>query len=467
MNVYVLPARSQLRWEDWMTTEPFHFLCTKIRLAHELSYPLIVMGDLNARTGISHASEQHPFRISLDSKPSDSRGKQLLQCLDACDVFILNGAESIPGDHFHFTEHHNAGKDDQGENIYQCTVIDYALASMECSPFITNFEVSPRTDWSDHSFLSLSIILPGGPPSLPSSSYSHLRPKFHTPLVSELDQLLDHLMKQPFPSLEEQWSNIYGLATLEDHARPPLVVHISGACSNEDRSNATAGSGIFFGFRNTLNMSKRVPGTRSHYRAEVYAVLLALQLAPPDRALFLYLTSESLTHSLTYGAPGRAKCGWTGTGAHGELFKCVALEIAARSAPVKFIKLISNSANDHQIEATALAKAGCQLPFVIMGDKSNHLSLTPPGPRFRYSLKCQQISPGLHLHFLPNTLHHLHTHVVVMPSGIVYKLPCETESLKPASLRPLSGNSTKNFVTPLLLLPRCLYVTCTTASTHI
>ncbi|KAF5371568.1 hypothetical protein D9758_003562 [Tetrapyrgos nigripes] len=170
------------------------------------------------------------------------------KCIDTCNVFILNGAESIPGNHFHFMEHHNTSKDDQDENIYQCTVIDYALASMECLPFITNFEVSPHTDWSDHSFLSLSIILPGGPPSLPSSSYSHLWPKFHTPLILDLDQLLDNLMKQPSPSPEEQWSNIYGLATLEGHACPLLVVHISGTCSNKGQSNATTGSSIFFGF---------------------------------------------------------------------------------------------------------------------------------------------------------------------------------------------------------------------------
>ncbi|KAF5335904.1 hypothetical protein D9758_017689 [Tetrapyrgos nigripes] len=129
-------------------------------------------------------------------------------------------------------------------------------------------------------------------------------------------------------------------------------------------------------------MSKHIPGTQSHYRAEVYAVLLALQLAPPDRALFLHLTSESLIHSLTYGAPGCVKCGWNGTGAHSDLFKCLALEITACSSPVKFIKLVSNSANNHQIKATTLAKAACQLPFVIMGDKSNDLSLTPPGPCF-------------------------------------------------------------------------------------
>ncbi|KAF5346028.1 hypothetical protein D9758_013855 [Tetrapyrgos nigripes] len=205
------------------------------------------MGDLNACTSISCASKQHPFHISLDSKPSNSHGKQLLQCVDTCNVFILNGAESIPDNHFHFMEHHNAGKDDQGKTIYQCTVIDYALASMECLPFITNFEVSPCTDWSDHSFLSLCIILPGGPPSFPSSSYSHLWPKFHTSLISELDQLLDHLMKQPSPSLEEQWSNIYGLATLKDHAHPLLVVYISGACSNKGHLMPLQGPAYFLG----------------------------------------------------------------------------------------------------------------------------------------------------------------------------------------------------------------------------
>ncbi|KAF5373063.1 hypothetical protein D9758_001444 [Tetrapyrgos nigripes] len=111
MNAYVLPARSHLDWNKWTTTELFEFLCSKICLAHEQGYLLILLGDLNAQTGICCASKDHPIRISLDSRLADTCGKQLLDCLAPCDTIILNGSEGVPGDHFSFTEHtpHDAG----------------------------------------------------------------------------------------------------------------------------------------------------------------------------------------------------------------------------------------------------------------------------------------------------------------------------------------------------------------------
>ncbi|KAF5364462.1 hypothetical protein D9758_010703 [Tetrapyrgos nigripes] len=111
MNSYVLPQCSHLE------TEPFEFLCSKIKLANEQGYPLIVMGDLNARTGLTRVSDSHPLHISLDSKPPDTCGKHLLKFLTSCDMVILNGSEGIPGDHFDFTEHHNAGTDTNSETM--------------------------------------------------------------------------------------------------------------------------------------------------------------------------------------------------------------------------------------------------------------------------------------------------------------------------------------------------------------
>ncbi|KAF5347852.1 hypothetical protein D9758_013839 [Tetrapyrgos nigripes] len=145
MNSYVLPHCSRLDWHDWTNTDPFKLLCSKIHLAHEQGYPLIAIGDLNACTGISCASPDHPVHISLDSK-SDNHGKRLLECLGACNTVILNGAEGIPGHHFTPTEHHNTGTNDHGNTNYHSSVIDYALASYECSPFITNFSISDCTD---------------------------------------------------------------------------------------------------------------------------------------------------------------------------------------------------------------------------------------------------------------------------------------------------------------------------------
>ncbi|KAF5331291.1 hypothetical protein D9758_018496 [Tetrapyrgos nigripes] len=228
MNTYVLPHRSRLDWHDWTDMDPFDFLCSKIKLAHEQGYPLIVIGDFNACTGISRASTNHPIHISLDSKTPDNRGKCLLECLGACNTVILNGSDSIPGHHFSFTEHNNAGKDNNGETVYNSSVIDYALASYECCPFITDFSISEHTDWSDHSYLTLSLILPGGSGNSHTFTSRHQRPKFHTLLVTHLDHLLDEILHDDPPSLPDEWHKIHGLASLPSSSRPPLVIYIDG-----------------------------------------------------------------------------------------------------------------------------------------------------------------------------------------------------------------------------------------------
>ncbi|KAF5340538.1 hypothetical protein D9758_015818 [Tetrapyrgos nigripes] len=214
MNTYVLPQCSHLDWHDWMDTDLFDFLCSKIKLTHEQGYPLIVIGDFNAHTGISRASADHPVRISLDSKAPDNHGKCLLECLGTCNTVILNGSEGVPGHHFSFTEHSNTGKNDDGETVYNSSVIDYALASYECCLFITDFSISECTDWSDHSYLTLSLILPGGSGNSHAFSSHHHRPKFNTPLVTHLNHLLDDILHTNPPSLPDQWHKIYGLASL-------------------------------------------------------------------------------------------------------------------------------------------------------------------------------------------------------------------------------------------------------------
>ncbi|KAF5349812.1 hypothetical protein D9758_010234 [Tetrapyrgos nigripes] len=71
MNTYVLPHRSRLNWRDWTNIDPWLFLLSKIHLANEQGLPLILLGDLNACTGFSQASPNHPTCISLDSKQPD------------------------------------------------------------------------------------------------------------------------------------------------------------------------------------------------------------------------------------------------------------------------------------------------------------------------------------------------------------------------------------------------------------
>ncbi|KAF5344711.1 hypothetical protein D9758_015267 [Tetrapyrgos nigripes] len=215
--------------------------------------------------------------------------------------------------------------------------------------------------------------------SSPTPAQLSLRLQFHTPLITHLDRLLDEILHTDPLSLEEQWGKIYGAAPLCEHSQLPLKVYTDGACMHPGHSNATAGSGVFFGHGNLLNCTKCVPGSQTNNQAELYAVLTALQLSTPNCSLLIHTNSEYLINSLTYWALVCAKCGWSVP--HGDLLKNIVLWIASQSAPVQFVKVKAHLGNDHNDNADQLAKTGCHLPLPVSGDPDD-FSFVPPPPPF-------------------------------------------------------------------------------------
>ncbi|THU93160.1 ribonuclease H-like protein, partial [Dendrothele bispora CBS 962.96] len=149
-------------------------------------------------------------------------------------------------------------------------------------------------------------------------------------------------------------SKLYGGAAIT--STNPLVVHTDGSCRTTGRHVSYAGAGIYFGHRNALNRSERVLGPQTNNRAELYAVLTALQLAPLDRSLYLYTDSQYVINSLTHWAPMHAKCGWKCT--NGDVMKSIVAWIGARSAPLHFFWVKGHSGNKHNDEADRLANTG-------------------------------------------------------------------------------------------------------------
>ncbi|KAF5331289.1 hypothetical protein D9758_018494 [Tetrapyrgos nigripes] len=244
-----------------------------------LTVEINVMGDFNARTGISRASTDHPIRISLDSKAPGNRGKRLLECLGACNTVILNGSDGVPGHHFSFTEHSNAGKNNDGKIVYNSSVIDYALASYECC------SLTLVQYWLTHLYHLFALflrlwLLCGGLRGIQSLS---------EPVLD-----IDEILHTDPPSLPDQWHKIYGLASLPPSPCQPLLIHIDGTCSNPGHHGAAAGSGIFFGDGNVLNSSKHVVREQSNS----LQTTVPLTSIPP--------LSTSSTHSPT-GLPSERK----------------------------------------------------------------------------------------------------------------------------------------------------------------
>ena len=93
------------------------------------------------------SSYNQPARLSLDKRPIDSYGRQLLQFCNDRNLSILNGC--APGD-------------TQGYFTYEkglCrSVIDYGLVSQSMWPCVRNFQVGAHNSiLSDHSIILLEL----------------------------------------------------------------------------------------------------------------------------------------------------------------------------------------------------------------------------------------------------------------------------------------------------------------------
>ncbi|THU77771.1 ribonuclease H-like protein, partial [Dendrothele bispora CBS 962.96] len=146
---------------------------------------------------------------------------------------------------------------------------------------------------------------------------------------------------------------LYGGVNPTEVCPASVIVHTDGSCKRPHTQSAQAGAGIYFGDRNALNCCHRVPGEQTNNRAELYAILIAIQLAPLDCPLDLYSDSQYAIKLLSQWAPALAKCGWSCT--NGDVMRCIMGWIRARSAPINLIWIKGHSGNMHNDEADKLA----------------------------------------------------------------------------------------------------------------
>ncbi|KAI9511942.1 ribonuclease H-like domain-containing protein [Russula earlei] len=59
-----------------------------------------------------------------------------------------------------------------------------------------------------------------------------------------------------------------------------LVVYTDGACSGNGQSGSVAGIGVWWGSNDTRNLSERCPGRQTNNRAELIAIIRALETTP-------------------------------------------------------------------------------------------------------------------------------------------------------------------------------------------
>ncbi|XP_052256695.1 ribonuclease H1-like isoform X2 [Dreissena polymorpha] len=145
-------------------------------------------------------------------------------------------------------------------------------------------------------------------------------------------------------------------------------VYTDGACSNNGKGNPQAGIGVYWGPNHAGNLSERLEGRQTNNRAEIHAVVRAVQYAKTRgiQELTVHTDSQFLINSMTKWLPSWLKKDWkTSTGA--PVINREDFEALIHHS--KGIKIHWNHVRGHQgihgnEEADKLAVAGANKPYV-------------------------------------------------------------------------------------------------------
>ncbi|PPR04339.1 hypothetical protein CVT24_013418 [Panaeolus cyanescens] len=114
-------------------------------LLQSIGKPVIVMGDLNARTAGRNAGSIERFS---EDRTITARSRKLLHTIDILCYNILNGQHKYGASNYTYTSHQPNGK----------SVIDYAIINQQADEHIVSFDVAPlMEDLSDHTALVLNV----------------------------------------------------------------------------------------------------------------------------------------------------------------------------------------------------------------------------------------------------------------------------------------------------------------------
>ncbi|KAJ6630569.1 ribonuclease H-like domain-containing protein, partial [Mycena sp. CBHHK59/15] len=131
-------------------------------------------------------------------------------------------------------------------------------------------------------------------------------------------------------------------------------VYVASSCVAAGKPNVRAGSGVYWGPNSSLNRCSSVPAKQTDGRAALFAVTLALLVAPKDRTLIIYSSSQFVIRTFCYWTGTNYTEGWPCKNA--DIIKATAELIRDRPAGVIFRYVASSQTNNHSREAFNLAR---------------------------------------------------------------------------------------------------------------
>lgn len=355
INAYIPPVRAN--WTVWTDECPFERLMSLLAILRAYNKPVIILGDLNTRTGPLSCGQSTERAHSADAHGSITvRGRRLND--NCCDNEwkMLNADSRYGVQGARYTSFQPRGN----------SVIDYALVNQQasCMNFLHAFSVlEPDEELSDHAAICITIEARHASQSDLATQQQARRPINTTPClgnqttaVSRLDLALTSALESLREATHEaRLQKLYGISRMRKESHP-VKVYVDGASLNNGKRNARAGAGIFWGENSVKNTAARVPDEQTNNRGEVYAILRALQLISPQKTLHVYSDSEYAMDSLLIRGPDNAARGWTVK--NGDLFRDIVKYIAMRPASVTFIQVKGHTNFKPHDAADRLAKQG-------------------------------------------------------------------------------------------------------------
>ncbi|THU97582.1 hypothetical protein K435DRAFT_796379 [Dendrothele bispora CBS 962.96] len=125
VNAYILPVNST-SWMEFTDVHPFEHLLRILIATYSMSLPVLIMGDLNARTGITQTNTAET-RSSSDTTTC-GRGSRLLRELQSTGYSIVNGCMKLGPTADRATSFHGSSTTPTTSCVQGLKVIDYTFS---------------------------------------------------------------------------------------------------------------------------------------------------------------------------------------------------------------------------------------------------------------------------------------------------------------------------------------------------
>ncbi|PPQ76461.1 hypothetical protein CVT26_012897 [Gymnopilus dilepis] len=357
INAYLLPSRSD--WTKWSVVDP------ELKLAEALAFcraedsakPVLLMGDLNARTA-SRQAHHSPLVRSSPDLTCDTRGNWVLQLCDDNDLQILNGSvfdlqgpQLGCGDGAGWTSFQPLGR----------SVIDYAIASQDMLEMVDYVNVEHTLRYrSDHApvFAVLRYVKDCEAPdndvpveSLPIAD-----------IINSIDPTCDMLEDALLATLnsalhdDDATRELYGPCYFTQN---PTSFYVATAAAT-GFPNAT----VCVYWRENSHCVKRTRGSAE--RAAIIGVIVGLLQTSPNAPVVIYLSSEYVIRALVYLAGRYSLHGWRCQNADILQVACTILQRRAASTVFRLVKSKAEISNLAWLAATRLAKDAITNPSLLL-----------------------------------------------------------------------------------------------------